>query len=271
MKINPSKIRLFKKTVWSYYKKHKRDLPWRHTFNPYHIFISEVMLQQTQVSRVLVKYQEFITAFPSFVSLSRASLSDVLRVWQGMGYNRRGKYLREAAIIVTTTYKGKLPQDTDLIDSLPGIGLATACSIMAFAFNFPTVFIETNIRRVFIHHFFKDEDDIDDKRLLPLVESSLDREDPREWYWALMDYGTYLGKKIVNPNRKSKHYALQSDFKTSDRRIRGIILKNALKRPITIQEVIDITHESKERMSRIIESLVREGFLVKNKGKYGIQ
>lgn len=156
------------------------------------------MLQQTQVPRVLKKYEEFLKTFPTFQSLAEAPLRDVLRVWQGMGYNRRGKYLRDAAQIVVTKYQKNFPHEPSLIDELPGIGYATACSIAAFAFNKPTIFIETNIRRVFIHHFFKDRRDIDDKELYSLVEAALDRIHPRDWYYALMDYGSYLAKTIKN-------------------------------------------------------------------------
>ena len=228
------------------------------------------MLQQTQVSRVLVKYQEFLNAFPTFLKLSKSTLREVLGVWQGMGYNRRAKYLLESAKIVVKKYAGRLPQEPEYLDSLPGIGCATASSISAFAFNMPTVFIETNIRRVFIHHFFKDRDDIDDAELMPLITKSLDTKNPREWYWALMDYGSFLAKTVENPNKKSRHYLKQSAFATSDRRIRGIILKQALTGLLTVNILSDSLNESPERIVKIINALVSEGFLVKKKDVYHI-
>ncbi|MEK7079017.1 MAG: A/G-specific adenine glycosylase, partial [Patescibacteria group bacterium] len=133
----------------------RRDFPWRNTTDPYHILVSEVMLQQTQVARVMVKFPIFIDQFSNFKELATASTKDILQVWQGMGYNRRALYLKKIAEIVITQYKGKLPDDPAILDTFPGIGEATAASIVAFAFNKPLVFIETNIRRVFIHLFFE--------------------------------------------------------------------------------------------------------------------
>lgn len=270
MKINAQKINDVKKRIWEYYAKQKRELPWRNTTDPYEIFVSEVMLQQTQVSRVVKKYQEFLAVFPSWSRLSRASLGEVLRVWRGMGYNRRAKYLLEAAKTVVEKYNGTLPTKVEEIDALPGIGRATACSVAAFAFNQPTVFIETNIRRVYIHHFFQDKSEIDDKELLPLVKASLDQKKPREWYWALMDYGSHLGRTIGNANQKSKHYIRQSAFAPSDRRLRGIIVKEALRGPVTMLHLVNLTHESKERLLRILAALIKEGFLTQRNGRYQI-
>ena len=271
MQINPKKINEFRRVVRTYYIKNKRDLPWRRTADPYRIFISEIMLQQTQVPRVLVKYPEFLKAFPNFESLAGSSLLDVLKVWQGMGYNRRAKYLRESAVAILRNFHGKLPHTPEQLDELPGIGRATACSIAAFVFNLPTVFIETNIRRVFIHHFFKDRKEIDDTELMPLVEKALDKKNPREWYWALMDYGSYLVKIVDNPNKKSRHYVRQSAFGPSDRRIRGLILKKLLLKPFSSDELSRLIVEPAERVEKIIDSLVREDFLVKKGKKFNIK
>ncbi len=207
---------LFKKTVWSYYKKNRRDFPWRQTRDPYKILVSEIMLQQTQTPRVIFKYEEFITAFPTLESLAKAPLKKVLLLWQGLGYNRRAVNLQKATQIIISHHKGKFPRDyTSLID-LPGVGPATAGDIMAFAWNKPVVVIETNIRTVFIHSFFKDEKDVHDKDILPLIEKTLDTKKPRDWYYALMDYGTMLKKTQINPSRRSKHYSKQSPFKGSN-------------------------------------------------------
>lgn len=230
-------------------------MPWRETSDPYLITISEVMLQQTQVSRVLVKFPEFIAAFPDFGSLAGVGVADILKVWQGMGYNRRALNLQKLGQRVITDYDGQLPSDPSELVMLPGIGPHTAGSIAAFAFNRPSVFVETNIRRVFIHHFFEDLDGVSDKQLLPLVEAALDRDNPREWYWALMDYGAMLAKSMPNPNRRSQHYAVQSKFEGSDRQIRGQILRVLMAGPSDLAEISD------PRRDKIITDLMAEGFI----------
>jgi A/G-specific adenine glycosylase len=229
--LTTKEIKAFQGEIYSYYRLHCRDFPWRRTTNPYHIVVSEIMLQQTQVERVHGKYLEFIHAFPDFASLSKAFQKDVLALWQGLGYNRRALALKRLAENVVSMHGGTLPRDVEALSSLPGIGKTTAGAILAFAFNFPSVFIETNIRRVFIHEFFDGEDDVKDTEILPLVEAMVDRENPREWYWALMDYGSMLKKNVENPNRRSAHYTRQTPFEGSDRRIRGLVLKRLLNFP----------------------------------------
>src|SRR6266481_1697553 len=215
----------FKRVVWDYYKKRKRDFPWRRRRNPYKVLVSEIMLQQTQVGRVVEKYKEFFKKFPNLQSLAQARVGDVLTAWQGLGYNRRALMLKKLSEIVAVQYGGELPQDFEKLIELPGIGPSTAGGVMAFAFNKPVVFIETNIRRAYIHFFFKNAEKVHDKKLIPLIEATLDRKNPREWYWALMDYGAMLGTLEHNPNKRSAHYALQSKFKGSNREVRGSILK----------------------------------------------
>jgi len=261
---------VFIKTVWDFYKKNKRPMPWREDISPYSIFISEVMLQQTQVARVLIKYPLFKSQFSSFKSLAQANTVTLLAAWQGMGYNRRVLYLKTAAEIITTKYKGILPEDMTLLDELPGIGYATACSIAAFAFNRQVVFIETNIRRVFIHHFFSGIENVSDTDILPFVEKTLDKKNPREWYWALMDYGAYLATQIDNPNKKSNHYVKQKKFEGSVRQVRGSILKYLLKRPHTKKELEKI-YKDDERLFTALGQLEKEGFIVLKNGKYYIK
>lgn len=229
------KYTVFKKTVWSYYKKHGRNLPWRDTRDPYKILVSEIMLQQTQVERVIPKYNSFIKKFPTVKKLADASLKDVLKEWQGLGYNRRGLYLKKAAEETVKNFNGKLPKDYQPLLSLPGIGPATAGDILAFAYNIPIPVIETNIRTVFLHHFFNDASckQIHDKEILPIVEKTLDKKNPRDWYWALLDYGSYLKRTIGNQNSKSRHYLKQSPFRGSNRELRAKILKHILNTPGT--------------------------------------
>jgi len=239
-------------------------MPWRRTKDPYRILISEVMLQQTQVERVLTKYREFIRAFPNFSTLAKAELSEVLKVWQGMGYNRRGIALKRLAEIVMQGHNGKLPSDPEELIKLPGIGRYSAAAIHTFATNRPTLFIETNIRRVYIHFFFEDREGIWDEEIMPLVEKTMDRENPREWYYALMDYGVKLKKEVTNPNRRSAHYTKQSRFEGSQRQVRGMILKAVLQNPgisrASLRKKLAIVPNN---FDQILDGLVAEGFLKK--------
>ena len=255
----------FRQMVLSYYEKSGRhDMPWRHTTDPYHILVSEIMLQQTQVERVTLKYPVFIAEFPDFATLAGAPLAVILRVWQGMGYNRRAIALQKCALRVTDEYGGILPHDVETLATFPGIGRATASSIAAFAFNQPVTFIETNIRRVFIHHFFRDRDAVSDDEILPLVEQALYRENPRVWYWALMDLGASLKKSVPNPNRRSVHYTRQSAFEGSDRRIRGLVLKLLVSRgKMTPAAIVRELGEDRDRVLKILAGLEGEGFIRK--------
>ena len=257
---------LFKENIWRYYLTQGRSFPWRSTSDPYHILVSEIMLQQTQTSRVTGRYEAFIEAFPDFASLAGAELNAVLTVWQGLGYNRRALNLKKIAEIVVNEFQGRLPDSYDELTSLPGIGHATAGSILAFAFNKPIPFIETNIRRVFIHFFFQDRQGITDREILPHVEETLDRDNPRQWYYALMDYGAMLSKSVPNPNRKSAHYARQSRFEGSDRQIRGMILKMLVaEAPVTEKKLIETLGKETSRVKRILADLVNEGYIVRER------
>lgn len=226
----------FKKQARGFYQKEGRhDLPWRKTKDPYKILVSEVMLQQTQVARVWEKYSEFLKKFPTVEALAQAPLAEVLRVWQGMGYNRRAKYLHDTARVIAHTHRGCVPKTEAELRALPGVGHYTANAILTFAHNEPHVFIETNIRRVYIHHFFKNKRGVSDKKILELVEETLDTKNPREWYYALMDYGAHLPKIThKNPNTQSKHYTKQSAFKGSLRELRGKIIRALTEKPATL-------------------------------------
>ena len=183
------------------------------------------MLQQTQVERVLPKYQAFLKRWPNVKHLAEASLGEVLTEWQGLGYNRRAKMLHQCAQTVVEEYGGKFPQSYEALKALPGIGPYTAGAIMAFAYNQAVPIIETNIRTVYLHHFFPSQTDVADTEIMCLIESTLDQQNPREWYWALMDYGSHLKKTVGNQNNRSKSYTKQSTFRGSDREIRGAIIR----------------------------------------------
>lgn len=266
-----SKLAKFKSVVWTFYKKNKRVMPWRETQDPYSILVSEMMLQQTQVARVLIKYPVFIHQFPHWENLASASTKDILSAWVGMGYNRRAFYLKRIAEIVVKKFNGVLPEDPRILDTLPGIGTATAASIAAFAFNKPVTFIETNIRRVFIHHFFENGGlKVDDRDIFPFIEATLDYKNPREWYFALMDYGAYLAKIVDNPNKRSKHYVVQSTFGGSDRQIRGKILKLLLSKTLNMGEITQLLKQDKMRVKKIIKDLIQERFIIYKNKKYNI-
>lgn len=258
----------FQKTVWEYYKRNKRDLPWRKTTNIYRIWVSEVMLQQTQVSRVIEKYHSFLKKFPNIEALAQASQSDVLREWQGLGYNRRGLNLWRAAKEVLEKYKGKIPNDTATLETLPGIGHYTARAILAFSKNQPAVFIETNIRTVYLHSFFKNRTTpVDDKELLRFVEKTLDVNNPREWYWALMDYGSMLKSVHKASNAKSSTYRKQSAFKGSPREVRSGVLKVLLnKKKIKKIALAKVLGFEKERIDKAVLELICEGFIIEHAG-----
>jgi A/G-specific adenine glycosylase len=227
------------------------------------------MLQQTQVDRVIEKYKEFLSAFPDFPSLAKAPLPKLLSLWSGMGYNRRALALRALAQKVVSEHGGRLPSDPAELMKLPGIGSYTAGAVAAFAFNKPVIFLDTNIRRVFIHGFFRDRDGIRDDEIVPLIDRTLDRTNPRKWYNALMDYGAMLKREQGNPNRRSAHYTRQSPFENSNRQVRGGILKVLVKEsPLTSAQIAEKTGRGPERVKRSLVQLVSEGFIIQRRGRY---
>ena len=236
VELSPQIISAFQSFVLRFYTQHGRhELPWRQTSDPYKILVSELMLQQTQVNRVIPKYLDFIEMFPSVQTLASANLSQVLSLWQGLGYNRRAQFLWQLAQKLVynshptqTTQNQLFPTTQEELQQLPGIGPYTASAIITFAYNQPATVIETNIRSVFLYHFFPIKTDvqkISDTQLVQLITKCLPQTNPKEWYWALMDYGSYLKKVLPNPSRKSKHHTKQSKFKGSLRQVRGEIIR----------------------------------------------
>ena len=229
MALDADKITEFRRSILDFYERQGRDFPWRHTVNPYEILVSEIMLQQTQTERVLPKYLAWLERFPDVQTLAAAPLADVLALWSGLGYNRRARFLQQACRLISERIAkgGTFPDTPEELDALPGIGPYTARAVCTFAFNKPEVFIETNIRSVYIFFFFPHQNTkgVADKDLLPLIEKTLYRENPRLWYYALMDYGAALKKKVENPSRKSRHYTKQSRFEGSLRQARGAIIR----------------------------------------------
>ena len=262
----------FQGFIWKYYHTRGRRFFWRNHQDPYVIFLSEIMLQQTQTSRIEHRLPTFLTEFPTLESLAKAPLQKVLQQWVGLGYNRRAINLHKAAQTLYSIHDSNIPEDSSVLLQLPGIGPYTAGSIPTFAYNLPRVFVETNIRRVYIHHFTDPTQEIvDDNYILNLVELTLDRENPREWYYGLMDYGAELKTLIPNPNRRSKLYAKQSTFEGSNRQIRGAVLKictqgtKAIHRDQLLRQVNKHTKRiiPKNEFSMVLDALCTEGFLCK--------
>ena len=287
-----------------------RDLPWRRTRDPYQIWLSEVMLQQTQVPRVEQRMPAWLERFPSVEALAAASAADVLEAWQGMGYNRRALALHEAARQIVDRYDGVFPHDAAELRALPGIGPATAQGIRAFAFDLPGVYLETNVRTVFLHHFFPDVPGVPDRELIPLIEAACpaapagsadagDADDdpagryavpqdaadtPRNWYYALLDYGAYLKKTVPNPSRRSAGHVRQSRFEGSRRQKRAEVVRmllaarDAEPAGLSFDEVLagldafehQAGRESVERslVEELLGALTREGFCVERDGRW---
>jgi len=263
----------FQKLIWNFYAKNKRNFPWRETQDPYKIMVSEVMLQQTQTIRVLPKYQTFLSKFPTIQILAKSQVSDVLELWSGLGYNRRAKFLHQTAVYITENLNCVFPQTEKELQKIPGIGSYTAAAILVFSYNQPLNLIETNIRRVFIHHFFKDQENISDKQLFPLIEQELAKQNSKEWYYALMDYGAELIKQVPNPNRRSKHYNKQSKFEGSIRKIRGEIIKQLIahKTIPQTQLIKYIPNETEERIIEALEGLKKDNMITQNNNQINLK
>lgn len=268
----------FRARVLAYGQKLYRDLPWRRTRDPYAIWISEVMLQQTQVSRVDGRWQRWLERFPSVDALAAAQTADVLDEWQGMGYNRRALALLRAAQQVSAA-GGTMPCEVADLVALPGIGPATAAGIRAFAFDLPGVYLETNVRTVFLHELYPDAVQVPDRELIPLVEATCpadasdSADDPRTWYYALLDYGAHLKRTVPNPSRRSRTHVRQSRFEGSHRQKRAMVVRSLLAHRGEGATVADITEElgtqelqaGREPVDAatvlgILEELANEGF-----------
>lgn len=263
----------FRRQILAHYRHNHRDFPWRRTRDPYRILVSEIMLQQSQTDRVIPFYKNFLRRFPSFQTLAAAPLRDVLRAWSGLGYNRRALYLKHAAEIVVRDFRGRLPRDPDVLRQFPGIGPYTAAAVACFAFGQPTVFIETNIRTVFIHSFFPlrsrgtmkvGGQKIPDSQLIPLIRSTLDIRNPRDWYYALMDYGAHLKRTLpTNPGRRSAHHARQAPFRGSLREVRGAVVRNIAAG--RLRATLLMHRFGRQRLQQALADLAHDGFIKKSR------
>lgn len=267
-----ARIEAFRTQVLGYYHEHGRSgMPWRETRDPYRVWVSEAMLQQTQVARVLPRYEAWLERFPTVDSLAAAPLGAVLEAWQGLGYNRRAVALKRAAEEISSHYEGRVPDDQAALLALPGIGPATAAGILVFAYDQPARYLETNVRAAFLHEFFADCDAVADREIVPLLDRALPdpaQADARTWYYALMDWGAHLKRTQLNPSRRSRHHSKQSAFEGSHRQKRARALRAVIASPgMTIGELaveLGIEHGFAESLA---EELAGEGFLTIDAGR----
>lgn len=261
----------FARTVREQGRAHYRDLPWRNIDDAYAVLVSEVMLQQTQVPRVLGRWERFLSRFPTVDALAAAATADVLEEWQGLGYNRRALALKRACDICSAELGGMLPETAEGLQALPGIGPVTAAGVTAFARNRPATYLETNVRTVFLHELFAGQDGVTDRQIAPLVELTCPDENPRAWYYALLDYGAYLKATVPNPSRRSAHHARQSAFEGSRRQKRAELVRCVLAESgITAGALLASLNEAERAAGRpevdealfasIMDDLVAEGF-----------
>ncbi|MDR1073924.1 MAG: A/G-specific adenine glycosylase [Treponema sp.] len=280
MTVDVEKIKQFKAEVYSYYGQCGRTFPWRERTAPWGVLVSEFMLQQTQTERVIPYFERWMLRWPTPEALHNASLEEALSEWVGLGYNRRCRFLKECARVVTEEYGGRVPETPEILHSLPGVGAYTAGAIACFAYNYPSVFIETNIRAAAIHFFsfFYDahaSPAVSDREISSILEVALDgetRKDSRLWYWALMDYGANLKKLHVNPNRRSAHYTKQSKFEGSLRQIRGSVVRTlAREGASTIESLLRKTAAQKQELYRALDGLQKDAIVCENQGVYRIK
>lgn len=240
-----------------------RTMPWREDTRPYYVLVSEIMLQQTQVDRVIPKFEAFIARFPDEATLAAASLGDVLALWNGLGYNRRAKYLHDAAKMIVSDFNGIFPLAYEDLIKLPGVGPNTAGAVMTYAYNLPVVFVETNVRTVYFWHFFENGNKVSDAEIQTAVKTTLDNEHPREFYWALMDYGAWLKRQGAGRITQSKHYKKQSALKGSVREIRGQIVRALAGRDMTEEELQRaVTYD--DRFIAALAGVVKDGLVVQS-------
>lgn len=242
-----------------------RDMPWRRDTRGYYVLVSELMLQQTQVERVVPKFNQFIATFPNVAALASAPLSEVLTVWSGLGYNRRAKYLHQASQYIAMHFNAEVPQQQEQLVQLPGVGVNTAGAIAAYAHNKPALFVETNIRTVLLHHFFEGQSEVTDRALLGVLDLVMDKSNPRYFYWAMMDYGTWLKKSGVKNITASRHYRKQTPLAGSVREVRGQIIRALIVQPETTVTLRGEFDTGDGRFETALSQLESDGLIQVNK------
>ncbi len=292
------------KRILAWYSQNKRNLPWRKTRDPYKILVSEIMLQQTQVSRVVEKYKQFLKLFPTAQALAHAKTADVLKAWAGLGYNRRALFLQKTAQSVVSQYKGKFPKDLELLKELPGIGDYTARAILSFAFGEAVPVLDTNHRKFYQRTYFGNKlvrDEIlltkAQNVILSIVKNPMAKvyltadlslrpakgfvQDDVVYHWnqALMDFMSAVVTTSEDPfilwyqktypaPKKKKQIKPAVRFLDTDRYFRGRIIdllrEDEKTTILSLQK--KFSHIPKERVIRIVSKLQKDGLiLVKNK------
>ncbi len=269
----------FVSTVLSFFKENKRSFPWRKKtpssrVSAYKILVSEIMLQQTRTDRVEQKFKEFLREFPTLFALADATPREVLVVWKGLGYNTRALSLLNASRTIQKEFGGRIPKDPKKLASLKGVGEYTAKAVSTFAYNEPHIFIETNIRSAFTHHFFKKSSAVPDSKLAPLMEKCLlvatnRKIPPRDWYAALMDYGAHLKKSGVLINHKNCLYKKQSPFQGSNREVRSKITTLLLKVASMDEKQLE-RKVNDPRTKKALTTLLKDGVIQKKNSHYYI-
>ncbi|MEZ5360719.1 MAG: Fe-S cluster assembly protein HesB [Candidatus Zixiibacteriota bacterium] len=256
--VTTRQIAAFRRKIWRFYKTHCRDLPFRNTTDPYHITVSELMLQQTQVERVIPKYLAWIKKWPNWASLANASTKAILAAWSGLGYNRRALHLHKLARVVTDDFGGQLPTERDALQKLPGIGPYTAGAILIFAYNKNIVTIDTNIRRVLLYEL-KLPVTLPKRELEQVALTVLPHGRSRDWHNALMDYGALALPRNMNdipPESK------QSKFEGSLRQIRGEIVRRLTEiDQIDMRSVAGSMDRSLEDVQKAALALAKDGLV----------
>ncbi len=262
--VTQQEIISFRRKIFRFYAKHRRDLPWRNTTDPYRVTVAEIMLQQTQVERVLPKYEEWISLWPNWRALSQASNEEILRAWSGLGYNRRALYLHKLAVAIVGEHDGRLPQTPELLERLPGIGPYTSHAILIFAFNQPLATIDTNIRRVLLHSFGLPST-LSPKAVHEFAERLLPKRRARDWHNALMDYSRLmLPKQIASIPPLSR----QSRFEGSSRQVRGEIIRRLVQRqPVSLRTICRGMNREISEVEKIADRMVAEGLIRRTKGR----
>lgn len=262
------KILELQRAVYTHHRAFGRhDLPWRIKQTPYRVFVSELMLQQTQVERVIPKFNAFMRRFPNFKKLGGATVGEVYALWAGLGYNRRAKFLRDSARIIAEVYGGKVPPVKEELRQLPGVGPYTAGAILSFSYGDPEPFVETNIRTAVMHHVFNRKKKVDDKEILGVLNLSKPPvgTEAKKWYAGMMDYGAYLKKTGVRTNRKSAHYTKQKAFKGSLREVRGALLKVLSTSSKSEAQLFKLEFPN-ARVREALLGLKKDGLIEKNSG-----
>jgi A/G-specific adenine glycosylase len=260
-------IRWFQKKIFSFYEKNKRDLPWRKTTDPYKILLSELMLQQTQVKRVVLYYEKWIKKWPTIDALASASLPEVLQMWMGLGYNSRAVNLHKTVRKIVAQFGCDVIEAMKQYKELPGIGRYTSQAVQIFSTNADLVTVDTNIRRIFISEFALPIT-ITDMELWGIAETCLPRGKSRDWHNALMDYGAlHLTAQKTGIKPKTQ----QSRFEGSDRQVRAKILRCLLQKSMSLSEMETTFKLEQGRLQPILKKMIHENIIEKRNTTYQLK